>query len=370
MPVDDKRGDQPLRVHVLFESDDAMTPHGSSYIRLLRPLGHPSVAGSVVVTQEDVDVVIIERLWRGDLTPHRQSRLLMALARRAVPYVYSLDDNLLDLNLEAGRPQSPSPSQRNLVREFIRSAAGVIVSTEPLAERIASLNRHVVVVPNQIDETLYAEPVPRDRTGDGVVIGYMGTYSHLEDLMMIAQPLRRLLGRHRGQVRLELVGVASRAELLAMFPGGQVRVLQVPGSAVRYPEFVQWMQKTIRWDFALAPLEINGFTRSKSDIKMLDYGILGIPGLFSRAPAYEHTVQHEVTGLLVKNHVGDWAAALERMVDAPALRTELAASVRQHVRASRTLSGHAFEWVDALRTIVSAAAAERSPMPPPLWGDR
>ena len=363
------------RVHVLFESQDAATPNGSSYIRLLRPLSHPSNQGTVVVshgaemTDDDVDLVIIDRLWHGDLAPGRQSSLLATLQRRSIPYVYSIDDNLLDLNLQPGRRQYPTAVQRNLVREFIRSAAGVIVSTSHLAQRLAPLNRKILVLPNQLDETLYSRVGKRGAGSPGgeLVIGYMGTFSHLDDLMMIAQPLRKVLASHPRQVRLELVGVAQADELRAMFSGFDVRVLEVPGRAVPYPEFVGWMQQSMQWDFALAPLERNHFNRSKSDIKLLDYGILGIPGIFSRAPAYEETVVHDRIGLLVENSNAAWEASLERLVADPDLRASLAAAVKEYVWSSRTLAQHAAAWPAALDEILASRPSDSAGTWPPHW---
>ena len=371
----ERPADRRRRVHVLFESQDAATPNGSSYIRLLRPLSHPSNHGAVDVshgaelTSDDVDLVIIDRLWRGDLAPGRQSNLLATLERRSIPYIYSIDDNLLDLNLQPGCRQSPTTVQRNLVRVFIRSAAGVIVSTSYLAQRLAPLNRKVLVLPNQLDETLYRRAGKRGAGAPGgeLVIGYMGTFSHLDDLMMIAQPLRKVLASHPKQVRLELVGVARADELLAMFPGVNVRVLEVPGSSVRYPEFVGWMQQFIHWDFALAPLELNQFNRSKSDIKLLDYGILGIPGIFSRGPAYEESVAHDRNGLLVENSNAAWEASIERLVADPDLLASLADTVKEYVWSSRTLAQHAAEWPAALEDILAARPSRGVRSRSPHW---
>jgi glycosyltransferase involved in cell wall biosynthesis len=242
----------------------------------------------------------------------------------------------------------------------------VIVSTEPLAERLAGLNRNVIVVPNQLDETLYSDLPPSPPADDSTtVIGYMGTYSHFDDLMMIVHPLRRLLASHSG-IRLEFVGVAERSELLAIFPGAEVRVLDVPSSAVRYPEFTAWMQKNLRWDLAIAPLEMTEFTRSKSDIKMLDYGILGIPGIFSQVPAYERTVRHEVTGLLVPNAPEAWEDALARAAKSSELRRSMSVAVCDEVRSSRSLRQHATEWPDAIGKLLAAAKNERR-LPVPRW---
>ena len=64
------------------------------------------------------------------------------------------------------------------------------------------------------------------------------------------------------------------------------------------------MRQSLRWDFAIAPLEDDPFTRCKSDLKYLDYGALAIPAVFSDVRPYCETVRHRETGLVVPNEAG------------------------------------------------------------------
>lgn len=352
----------PIRLHVLFESLDRRTPYGASYIRLLRPLGHPTVRERIALTSgpdlpdEPVDMVVIDRLWRDDLTPAIQADLFDRLRKRRLPYVHALDDNLLDLGTVPGEPAYPNPMQRNLVREFIRNAAGVIVSTPAIAGRIARMNDRIVMLPNQLDETLYGEVPPRRPDGKVTVFGYMGTFTHLGDLLSIIGPLRELLRTRQGAVRLELVGIAGAGELKGLFDGLPVVVRHVPGSAARYPEFVGWMKDELHWDAGIAPLRDTHFNRHKSDIKFLDYGMLGIPGVFSAVDSYRATVRDGIDGLLAANTTAHWTVGLRRMVDEPDLRRRMAVAVRDRVWSERTLRQHAGRWADAIGDLLTGDA--------------
>ncbi len=58
-----------MKIHLLFEHSADLQPHGSSHIRLLRPLQHPLQAGRWQVTYGTdytggADLVIVERTWR------------------------------------------------------------------------------------------------------------------------------------------------------------------------------------------------------------------------------------------------------------------------------------------------------------------
>ena len=182
----------------------------------------------------------------------------------------------------------------------------------------------------------------------------MGTRTHDHDVMMILQPLREVLRAYGGRVRLELVGGIADAAALRAFDGLPVRGLEP--SSVDYPEFIAWLRETARWDLAIAPLEDTLFTRCKSDLKFLDYGALGIPGVFSRMPVYASTVRHLETGYLAENTPEAWSAGLRQLLDDDDLRSRIASNARDHVARHRTLATCAGRWADAVEEIIRAGS--------------
>lgn len=344
----------PLRVHVLHGMYGDGLPYGSTYVRLLLPLAHPSVADRVALTHGSdarippCDVLVIERhvLWPERDQRERLTAVLEACRARGARIVYALDDNLLDLNRE--RPwRFPSETLRGVVRFLAREADAVVVSTPALAERLARLNARVHVIPNALDERLFGgppEPLPARRP---LTMGFMGTMTHEADLMMVLRPLRGLLRRAKGGVRLEIVGGVEGSRFAAALDGLPVRAIET-GDTHEYPKFVAWMRRSIRWDFAIAPLEDDSFTRCKSDLKYLDYGAIAIPAVFSDVRPYRETVRHRETGLVVPNDPDAWAAALEEMAGGDVLRSRLALAARDEVHSTRMLATNAVRWLGAL----------------------
>jgi len=352
-----------LKVHVLYEHSADKTPYGVSYIRLLLPLSHPTVINALKISQgteipkSRVDVVIVERLWRPDITLNLAEQLIESVRRQKARLIYSIDDNLLDLEPDEVMPGFPSLEQKMVVRLFTREANGVLVATERLKERLARLNQNIIVIPNALDERLFIKREKIDRKkshypkGKKKIIGYMGTFTHDADLMMILQSLRTILRKH-SDVELEIIGgIADQATAQTLFSGLPVRFVNVRKYA-EYPRFMRWMAENVRWDLALAPLEDNRFTRCKSDIKFLDYSILGIAGLYSRVPAYENTVRHLETGYLVDNSVKAWTEALEYLMTNQYLRDKLAKKAQEYVYSERILKHCAKKWVNALTSLV------------------
>ncbi|HEX8354228.1 MAG TPA: glycosyltransferase family 4 protein [Pyrinomonadaceae bacterium] len=346
-----------LKVHVLYEYGTDLRPHGCAYIRLLLPLKHASNADSLVVSSGQdyarADVVVVDRTWFPGVTPEAAEALVRRARHDGARILYSIDDNLLDLK-PAGFNRWPFTTEELMaVRYFAREADGIMVATEHLKERLARLNPNIYVVPNALDERLWlgdppAEP-PAGR-GGRKVIGYMGTQTHDADLMMILQPLRAALRRHAGEVELQLVGGVADRAVIEAFAGLPVSVLDV-GGHVEYPDFARWMGRSVKWDLAIAPLEVDEFTRCKSDIKFLDYSILGIPGVYSRGPVYGGTVRHLETGFLADNNTRSWAEAFELMLTDDALRRRLAKAAHEYTLSERTLQHRAADWREVVFSV-------------------
>jgi glycosyltransferase involved in cell wall biosynthesis len=349
---------KPLRVHVLYESSAVGLPHGCSVIRLLRPLSHPLIQAQLSLTQglvlpaQPVDVLIIDRLWDQICDWQRHHVMLQTVRKQGSKVIFEIDDDLLSVNSEIGDCDWPTTSQKMWLRQMVRFADGVIVSTPELADRLAVLNPHIEIVENALDERLFERSRKFDlKESNGVIVfGYMGTFSHLDDLMSIIQPMRSVLARYSDRVRFEIVGVGDNAVIKEAFVGLPVSFLSVPPRAVLYENFTAWMQENIRWDFGIAPLIDSIFTRSKSDIKFLDYGVQGIAGIFSDMPAYNTTVKHLVNGILATD-AQSWETWLEKLIlDAP-LRVELAKQAHADIWGKRMLKSSAANWLKTINKL-------------------
>jgi glycosyltransferase involved in cell wall biosynthesis len=339
------------RLHILYQHDHDEKPYGCSVIRLLQPLAYSGAASPYEISHgttlpvSGTDIAIIERLWRAGTTPQSAQRLISQLRAQRARIIYTLDDDLLALDIP--------PRMQNTVRLFAREADGIIVSTEPLAERMRLLNRNTVVLKNQIDDTLFGPPREPKIGGEPVVMGYMGTPTHLHDLLHILAPLRSVLKRHAGRLRLELVGVSDQRAVLDLFEGLPVTLLP-PDGHVDYGRFVHWMKRNLHWDFAIAPLRDTRFNHAKSDLKYLDYGALSIPGVFSAVPCYRDTIRHGENGLLARSDA-EWETCLETLTNDAALRHKMALAARDHVHAERSLKTHATDWPERIQQVIAQA---------------
>jgi len=348
-----------LRVHVLYEHGVDLNPYCSGHIRLLRPLAHPTVRDRVCLTSSrryepgEHDLVIVERLWRPDISLEVARELIARVRTSGARLIYSQDDNTFDLRQGLSGQDWFTDEHVTVMELFAREADGVLVTTEPLRRRMAGYNARIRVLPNVLDERLIcSRPEERSRRAHGpLVVGCMGTRNHDEDLEMIGSALRQVHRRWKDAVRFEVIGVA-RSATLRRFADLPLRVVQPDPIHGDYPLFFAWYTRTAQWDVAIAPLRDNVFNVCKSDIKFLDYSAIGAAGVFSRLQPYDSVIDGEL-GLLVDADPAAWSDALDRLLGDEPLRRHIADAASHELLAHRTLSRWAPRWVDALEELLA-----------------
>ena len=88
----------------------------------------------------------------------------------------------------------------------------------------------------------------------------------------------------------------------------------------------------IDFDIALAPIADNLFNRSKTAIRALEMGALGIPVVASNRLPYSDYVMDGKTGFLVNNEA-EWIDALTTLIGDANLREQMGEAAREQARA-------------------------------------
>jgi glycosyltransferase involved in cell wall biosynthesis len=347
------------KVHILFEYGPDFRPHGSAYIRLLRPLSHPAVQAEFDVTSghvydgQQVDVVIVDRLWRPDVSLSIIHDLIRRVRLSNARLVYALDDNFLDMQRQVGRLSHQARVE--IVETILCEADQVWVTTQPLKERYSPYNSNLLVIPNALDERLVVPRSPRRSDAlfgrKRVTIGCMGTFTHDDDLLMVKPALEEITRRYPRQVEFQLIGVVRNRETLVQMDALPLNIIQPEPDEIEYPLFMMWFTGQVNWDIAISPLMDDEFNRCKSDIKFLDYCSIAAAGIFSQVPAYQDTLRPLETGLLVQNQEQCWVEALDRMIREEDLRAEISRAATLYLYHERTVSRCVGNWIDALNRL-------------------
>lgn len=343
-----------LRILVLYEHSMAL-PHSSAYLRLLRPLAHPTVREKFYVTPaplyhgQAAEIVIVDRSWRPDLTGEMALSLCESVRQSGARLLYHLDDDLL----APAAQRSFTAAQQEGIELLAHEADALLVSTPLLARRLSSTNGRILVVPNALDETLIlpgwrreVSPFAAHRT----ILGYMGTRTHDADLRLIL-PALAAVGRAGCPLELQIIGGVAEDETWNQLQALPFPVRQIDPPTTEYPHFMQWFTGSVYWHLALAPLAETPFNQCKSDIKFLDYSALGVAGIYSDTPVYADSVVHGYSGWLAANTTEAWSEALRTLVEDRALRRQLAANARRQLAEQRLLARRSGDWIAALEAV-------------------
>ena len=247
--------------------------------------------------------------------------------------VFDVDDLVFDpsrVGLTSPGPNQVAP-RRHLFgryRETLIEADAVTVSTAPLRDEVAALGRPVAVVPNNLGLDLlerWGDPTvararrdARDGDPGAVRIAYLsGTATHVQDVREMAGALADVLRAHPA-AELHVVGPV---ELPSVLDG--LRVVRHP--LQRYHDLFALLATM---DVNLAPLELeNDFTDGKSELKVFEAALLGVPTVASPTRPYAAAIDHGRTGMLAAT-ADAWGEALGALSGDAALRTALGAAAR------------------------------------------
>ena len=299
---------------------------------------------------QESDFVLIQRDFPARVQEYEQ---VMAEARRTGKMVcYEIDDLLPEL---PGRHSSViryHPSRLAILRALIE--ADVVTCTTPsLAEYIRTYNPRVHVLPNYLDDRFWKlrsiarleDVTPNEgivghcdqpQTGK-IVIGYLGSDSHMPDLAMVEPVLVKLLKRYGKKLEIKLWGMVP-TDLLRV--SGSVTWTQV--GMVSYQQFSEYFQTQV-CDIFIAPLVDNSFNRCKSPLKFFEYSALGIPGVYSNLAPYQMVVNPGMNGLLAAT-LEEWEQHLVSLVENRSLRHTIVKAAQETIQDAWLLSRNAGKW--------------------------
>lgn len=312
--------------------------HPSTSYRALHPMAELARRGNLVATYtepedlaasedelaaivEDFDVAYVARY----IEPEAVS-LVRRLVERGMPVVWDYDDDVVRADRRAGF-------------DAMAELADVITTTsERLADRYRELGaRAVVPIPNFLTRPSLSFP---RRRHEGTVLGYIGWIDHQDDWDGLGLPeiVEDLLDVHP-QLRVESVGPID---------------LRLPAErchAYGVLTFDQLPQAIAGFDLAIAPLIDKPGNATRSDIKLKEYAIAGVPWLASAYGPYEGHGEEE-GGRLVADDA--WFDAIHGLLCDGKAQRKLAK--RGHRWAKElTLERNASAWTAALQEGVALA---------------
>ncbi|MBU3574780.1 glycosyltransferase [Polynucleobacter sp. UK-Mo-2m-Kol15] len=259
--------------------------------------------------------------------------------------IYDLDDWILDL---------PEYSVTDLLEDqlgniiwMIRNATFVTVSCNALMDKVALLRNPIFLLKNGIDPSAFG-------FGDG------GWSESKKPKILFSNTDGIKLIKFKEKFFELIINFLNDNPEISIDYWGDIfpEIYQIPRIRIRGFLHNEAYKRAILSEgywFSIVPLggpedaDSLFFNSCKSCIKYIDYGALGIPGIYSNTPVYTEVVKHQVNGILVDNDSLSWEKAMNSLLQNSLLRREIRESAYVDVVKNHGLKEPAKIFLNLLR---------------------
>lgn len=247
-----------------------------------------------------------------------------------VMLAFALDDLVTQMPPENPFFRNAPRDVRPRLRKALSLCDRVVVSTEPIAELCRAMHGDVRVIPNRLEKAIWGGLSSRRRRGTRARVGWAGAQQHAGDLALIVEVVKATAQE------VDWVFFGMCPEALRPF------VREYHDFVVSFYDYPAKLA-SLDLDLAVAPLAINPFNEAKSNLRLLEYGILGWPVVCTDIYPYRDAPVKRVP-----NTPEAWIEAIrERVYDLDAAERE-GERLRQWVLQHYILEDHLDEWLQAL----------------------
>lgn len=210
--------------------------------------------------------------------------------------VFESDDLMTNVPEKNPHKQHLPANVEDMIKRAMPICDMVTVTTQPLAEAYRHWHDNIHIIPNYIERAKWGNFKPQRRYGKKPRVGWAGSISHVGDLELL-QGVVKALSNEVEWVFMGLCPEALRPYVHEFHTG-------VP--LIEYPAKLA----SLNLDLAIAPLEMHPFNECKSNLRLLEYGVLGYPVVCTDIVPY----QGDLPVVRVKNTDKQWVKAIRELV--------------------------------------------------------
>jgi GT2 family glycosyltransferase len=271
------------------------------------------------------DSVILQRQLEG----HQMAFIEQLQVLSPTFRIFEIDDLITNLPAKSIHRKGIARDIGDRLKQALAMCNRLVVSTEPLARAYGRWCDETVVLPNRLEKSRWIGLAPKRRPGGKPRVGWAGAAGHTGDLAVIA-----------GAVQ----ATAKEVDwvFFGMCPDNLRPFIAEAHAWVPLHDYAEKLA-SLDLDLAVAPLEHHPFNDAKSNLRLLEYGILGYPVLCTDIVPYQGGLPvHRVA-----NRPNAWIKVIRELVaDREALRRE-GETLRRAVVADWLIDDHLDEWMRA-----------------------
>ncbi len=252
------------------------------------------------------DAVVFQRVASPSIL-----EIMRQCKEKGIKVYLELDDALFHVSRTnpAYRIWNPSTPSWACLKEALSLCDKLILSTEELSSVYQKDN---VVFHNAIDLTMPIYNPSNNRrneiTRDKKIVGWAGSSSHIDSLNQIKKPIKKLISQ-RDDV---IFALCSNPEFMEFFDIPKDRKMYV-----KHKPFELWPPVMSLFDVSLATVVPGIFNACKSELKILEAGVWGVPSVCTYVEPYARfkKVSNGGNFTVYENNVNDWVNNINKLLD-------------------------------------------------------
>jgi len=253
--------------------------------------------------------------------------------KNALPQVHIVQmvDDLLGFVPEK-HPNRRFQSREGHLRmvEALKKSDSMVVTTIPLKDHYEKYIGKVKIMPNCLASQWFSlNPAKTKR--NRLRIGWIGAGQHQGDLELINEVIKNLAEK------VDWIFMGMQTDEAKP----HIKEFHPFVSISEYPE----KMASLNLDIAIAPLQDNFFNRCKSNLRLLEYGVMGWPVVCSDVYPYQ---TNNPPVLRCGPNTNDWTESLNRLIDNEELRKIMGEQLKGWVVDNYKLENLSEEWCNAL----------------------
>ncbi|MDO4526538.1 MAG: glycosyltransferase [Candidatus Saccharibacteria bacterium] len=212
------------------------------------------------------------------------------------------------------------------IRRIAKKVDGFVTTNGFLKRKLElGFSKKVAVIPNSLNKKQVGISdglIKEKKKKDVFSIGYFsGSPTHTKDFQVVEPELIKFLEKH-DDAFLRIVGYMDlSSEMKRLASNGRVKM----ASLVDYLKLEKLISEV---DVNIAPLQINDFTNSKSELKFFEAGVVETVTIASPTYAFSRAITDSQNGFLAKS--GEWYDKLEQIYKNVSDAEKIAKNAREY----------------------------------------
>lgn len=260
-------------------------------------------------------------------------------ARSNAKLVFDFDDAIWNHDVSEGNRRFGWLKDPAKTGKIITLSDLVVAGNRYLADYARRFNNNIIIIPTTIDTREY-RPVPVNRAPDKVVIGWSGSITTIRHFELAMPFLLKLNEKYGDRVIIKVIGDGNyKNELLG--------VCGIPWT------MEDEIHELSSFDIGIMPIPDDDWSKGKCGLKGLQYMALEIATVMSPVGVNCEIIEDGVNGFLASG-VEEWVEKISRLIDDPALRSQLGKAARRTVEERYSVNSQKEVYLNAFEELLKS----------------